>query len=58
MICYWIHVRVNLGKNKLRHVCPYDFLIGTITCAWLLLGLLMVYSVRLSTRVQIFLFLG
>lgn len=33
---------------------PITSLIVTITCAWLLLKLLMVYSLRLSTQVQIF----
>jgi len=48
------HARGNFGKTPLLHVYPYDFLIVTITCSRLLLRLLMVYSLRLSTQVQIF----
>lgn len=36
---------------------PNDFLIVTITCAWLLLKLLVVYSLRLSTQVQIYIYI-
>lgn len=48
------HARGNLGENTLLLLYPYDFLIVTITCAWLLLRLLTVYGFRLSTQVQIF----
>lgn len=52
--CYWIHMLGIIWENTLLHVYLYDFLIVTITSAWLLLRLLTVYGFRLSTQVQIF----
>ena len=48
------HAKGNLGECTLLHMYPYDFLIVTITCAWLLLRLLTVYGFRLSTQVQMY----